>query len=776
MQKKRLELAEFSIIKEFVGSESNKIYLVEKKGTGDKFIYKIIKILNLPNQLREIQAQKNLKHKFIVELIDYSVDKDNINLLIEYAGGGDLFDFINSLDSILESRILKLFYKIVVAVDFIHSNGFIHRDLKPENILIGDDMQPKLADFGSSVSIEKVRNTFCGTFEYMAPEIYQRSLQSEKVDIWALGVLLFEMTHNKVPFTQNKVQEIREVIDNRALPYNPQISLRIRGIIEKILKIDPEQRPSTREILLFPELRVFAKGLCPQLESKSGKEQFSSGRYKELMTEKSYSKEVRWKCGGGRAKKWVRRGGLGGRVEKENIKKDLLNFGKRFKLDGSKEKKKINLNFYKKKCSNKEIKEEKGSNRIVTSGLLRRAKGKFKKQKREKKSQKKNLRGQIRPRIFKGEMPSFREKKKEKASPVQGGRRNKLGLKNKLQDIKSKNNHESSIFSNHINKHKLFKLKSKPQVEAKLKAANPATFGKKLLKKKVKLKQNDSFLKMGKLKRCVPKLKHDKHKLRIESLQIEHKIQGMSGKKAKIISLQNKKSFKHKRVVMGKNEFWNKSKQTLKRKADQMHRDRFGLKGRLRRKPVKAGKIMSVSICNLGQKSTFRTNGSSKFRTKKHVNSFFYKKQGKSNQKESFLNIKRRLKKPGTSRDLTRWKVGVGCTSLDLKQSHFDIRQIFLSNKNSFLKDQKPAEAKNTSIEKKMRHGHSNLSPVTVKLFPDKKQYNSSRHPIYDPRSSTFKASQSLDFKNKFLFRKFVNKKTSKIVPFSLRTISFNLV
>lgn len=263
--KPRIQLENFEILREFKGNSCNKIYLAADKQTpATPIIYKKIKIYDFQTQLREIKAQKNLHHKFIVRLLDYEIQEQHIVLLIEYVPNGDLFEFINNIETIRESVLLRLFYKIVIALHFIHLNGFVHRDIKPENILMDGDT-PKLADFGSSVADEVIRNTFCGTYEYMAPEINLRLPQTSKVDVWALGILLFEMTHNRTPFKDLEVMRVKQILETKTIDFDQQISPKIRSIIYKILQFAPNHRPSTAEILKFPELKRFYTELKPEL-------------------------------------------------------------------------------------------------------------------------------------------------------------------------------------------------------------------------------------------------------------------------------------------------------------------------------------------------------------------------------------------------------------------------------------------------------------------------------------------------------------------------------
>lgn len=135
-----------------------------------------------------------MNHKYIIELLDFEVKNDKIYLLIEYAENGDLFSFIKHFSTMSFKNQMTMFYKIILSVKYLHDNSLVHRDIKPENIMITNTLRPKLADFGSTNAKREMSKTFCGTYEYMAPEIYRRGKQNEKVDIWALGVLLYEIT------------------------------------------------------------------------------------------------------------------------------------------------------------------------------------------------------------------------------------------------------------------------------------------------------------------------------------------------------------------------------------------------------------------------------------------------------------------------------------------------------------------------------------------------------------------------------------------------------
>lgn len=168
--------------------------------------------------MREINIHRRLSHENIVKLYSSYEEGNKIYLILEYVNKGNLYHLINSNKGLSEEKAFKYFIQVVYAVYFLHENKLIHRDIKPENILIGDKDEAKLCDFGWCIESDpSSRSSFCGTLEYIAPEIYNRKQYSYSVDAWSLGVLLYELVHGVSPFkTTSKVDQQKKIYSNIA--------------------------------------------------------------------------------------------------------------------------------------------------------------------------------------------------------------------------------------------------------------------------------------------------------------------------------------------------------------------------------------------------------------------------------------------------------------------------------------------------------------------------------------------------------------------------------
>lgn len=185
------------------------VLLVKSKKDGNNYAMKIIekkKIQSLNIIKEEISIHLKLNHENIVKLFSFSETTDFFYLIMEYAVKGSLYSKIKSNKGIEENECREYFIQVIQAISHLHSQGLAHRDIKPENLLIDANNKIKVCDFGGAVKIEEgeERSTFFGTYEYMAPEVIEGNQYNCSVDIWALGILLYECLHGYSPFRVNE--------------------------------------------------------------------------------------------------------------------------------------------------------------------------------------------------------------------------------------------------------------------------------------------------------------------------------------------------------------------------------------------------------------------------------------------------------------------------------------------------------------------------------------------------------------------------------------------
>ena len=228
------------------------VYLVRHKKNNTYYAMKKIKKENLNNVIddsiihRELNIHIMLSHDNICKLYAYREDKDNFYMILEYECNGTLFEEIQRCKGKLsEDKAYYYFIQICHAVLFLHNNDIIHRDIKPENCLLDINKTIKLCDFGWTTRVtKKMRTTFCGTFEYMAPEIIKEHPYSKSVDIWSLGIILYEMLHGFSPFKGNgNPKEIMSNIIKGKWNFQRQdLSEDVKRLITSLLLADENKR------------------------------------------------------------------------------------------------------------------------------------------------------------------------------------------------------------------------------------------------------------------------------------------------------------------------------------------------------------------------------------------------------------------------------------------------------------------------------------------------------------------------------------------------------
>ena len=240
------------------------VYLVTNKFNNKKYALKVInknKLMQIYADCRlvqnEVEIHSKLNHPNIIRLYSMKETNNEIQILLEYAQNGNLFDIIQKNNGLDELKAFEYFIQIVNAVYFLHQNNIIHRDIKPENILIGENDVLKLCDFGwaKELNVNK-RATFCGTMEYMAPEIVGSEMYDFSVDIWSLGILLYELIMGHSPF-RSKSKKDRNVMikikkHDLVFDKDKNISKECIDLINKLLEVNPETRLKIKDIFEHP--------------------------------------------------------------------------------------------------------------------------------------------------------------------------------------------------------------------------------------------------------------------------------------------------------------------------------------------------------------------------------------------------------------------------------------------------------------------------------------------------------------------------------------------
>uniref|UniRef100_A0A8B9QTZ4 Ribosomal protein S6 kinase beta-2 n=1 Tax=Anas platyrhynchos TaxID=8839 RepID=A0A8B9QTZ4_ANAPL len=225
---------------------------VQGTNTGKIFAMKVLKKAKIACNAKDTahtRAERNIleavKHPFIVDLIYAFQTGGKLYLILECLSGGELFMQLEREGIFLEDTACFYLSEITLALGHLHSNGIIYRDLKPENIMLNSQGHIKLTDFGlckESIHDGAVTHTFCGTIEYMAPEILVRSGHNRAVDWWSLGALMYDMLTGSPPFTaENRKKTIDKILKGK-LVLPPYLTPDARDLLKKFLKRNPSQR------------------------------------------------------------------------------------------------------------------------------------------------------------------------------------------------------------------------------------------------------------------------------------------------------------------------------------------------------------------------------------------------------------------------------------------------------------------------------------------------------------------------------------------------------
>lgn len=216
---------------------------------------RILDVSDVERVAREIHILKQIRHPYIIQLYEIIETPKQLYLIMEYAPGGELFDFIVTRNRVAESEACRLFLQILSGVEYLHSLRIAHRDLKPENLLLDRGQSIKIVDFGLSNTYEPEAQlkTACGSPCYAAPEmIAGKKYDGLKADIWSCGVILYALVCGYLPFEDANTTVLYKRIMQGEYKCPPFISESASDLITAVLNINPEKRFSIEQIRNHP--------------------------------------------------------------------------------------------------------------------------------------------------------------------------------------------------------------------------------------------------------------------------------------------------------------------------------------------------------------------------------------------------------------------------------------------------------------------------------------------------------------------------------------------
>uniref|UniRef100_A0A665UD33 Protein kinase C n=1 Tax=Echeneis naucrates TaxID=173247 RepID=A0A665UD33_ECHNA len=229
-----------------------KVLLAELKGQGQYFAVKVLKkdVVLMDDDVECTMVEKRVlalawENPFLTQLYSTFQSKEHLFFVMEYLNGGDLMFHIQDKGRFDLNRATFYAAEIIIGLQFLHTKGIIYRDLKLDNVMLDKDGHIKIADFGmckENVFGEARATTFCGTPDYIAPEILHGQKYTFSVDWWSFGVLVYEMLIGQSPFQGDDEDELFESIRSDVPHYPRWITKEAKSLLEQLFERDPTRR------------------------------------------------------------------------------------------------------------------------------------------------------------------------------------------------------------------------------------------------------------------------------------------------------------------------------------------------------------------------------------------------------------------------------------------------------------------------------------------------------------------------------------------------------
>ncbi|KAM9450729.1 serine/threonine-protein kinase MARK2 isoform 7-T7 [Clarias gariepinus] len=292
-------IGKYRLLKTIGKGNFAKVKLARHVLTGKEVAVKIIDKTQLNSSslqklFREVRIMKLLNHPNIVKLFEVIETEKTLYLVMEYASGGEVFDYLVAHGRMKEKEARAKFRQIVSAVQYCHQKFIVHRDLKAENLLLDADMNIKIADFGFSneFTLGNKLDTFCGSPPYAAPELFQgKKYDGPEVDVWSLGVILYTLVSGSLPFDGQNLKELRERVLRGKYRIPFYMSTDCENLLKKFLILNPTKRGSLEQQIMkdrWMNVGYEDDELLPYIEPQPD---YKDPKRTDIMLQMGYSQE-----------------------------------------------------------------------------------------------------------------------------------------------------------------------------------------------------------------------------------------------------------------------------------------------------------------------------------------------------------------------------------------------------------------------------------------------------------------------------------------------------
>ena len=269
-KKRRMKLSDFLFKGELGRGTYGSVFKALRRGKTKPYAIKVINMKGMTKKQlhdcsEEVRILSSLKNANIVKYLDSFVDAGKLYIVMEYVPNGTLYDFYkNKREKAEENFVWKTLVSLCLALQYIHGKKILHRDVKSTNVFLDRTLKVRLGDFGVAKVLgasKKMAKTVVGTPFYLSPELCQGRPYNDKSDIWALGIVMYELCMRTHPFiADSPIQLSQKIVGGKFTPIRG-FSLEVVSIIQKCLAVSPPERPSASDILRLPIVQSKAREL-----------------------------------------------------------------------------------------------------------------------------------------------------------------------------------------------------------------------------------------------------------------------------------------------------------------------------------------------------------------------------------------------------------------------------------------------------------------------------------------------------------------------------------